>query len=118
MGGPGILTQDEILTLAQKSFTLIDESLDMSNKENKAKALDGPAMENNEEEPPAAMAKQEDDEDASSDLEEMEGRHRRAVLNMLGALMEVGTTEFVQCLPKCGEKIVQWLQSPKNKVLA
>ncbi|CAK9022204.1 Importin-5 (Imp5) (Importin subunit beta-3) (Karyopherin beta-3) (Ran-binding protein 5) (RanBP5) [Durusdinium trenchii] len=110
--GPGVLGSDEVRTLAQRVFALMDQSLQRSAKhaseelKNKQEASHLPQElhggdEDDDEQGPAA------DED----------QLRRNYEEILGAMMKVSPAEFLPCLPQCAERIQQWVATKENKVL-
>lgn len=103
--GPGVLTDGEILQVAQRMFAMVDQSLLRSAKKQKQK------------QGTAAAAPGEDDEGEDEECE-WEASCRQAYVELLGALMKVGPAEFLQLLPACGERLQQWAQSADNKILA
>eukprot|EP00933_Yihiella_yeosuensis_P044055 TRINITY_DN39103_c0_g1_i1.p1 TRINITY_DN39103_c0_g1~~TRINITY_DN39103_c0_g1_i1.p1 ORF type:complete len:1092 (+),score=346.27 TRINITY_DN39103_c0_g1_i1:348-3278(+) len=109
--GPGVLAVQEILQLAEKMFALIDESFKRSaqSETEKAKAkAEGQSL------PQELKDDDDDDEDAEGVSEE---QLRRNYEEVLGALMEVAPSEFMQVLGPCAQRIQQWVTKQETKVL-
>jgi len=104
-GGPGVLTDGEIVQIAQKMFAMVDQSLARSAK--KQAQRQG-----------ATTAAPGEDEEGEDEENEWEASCRQAYVEVLGSLMKVGPAEFLQLLPACGERLQQWAQSADNRVLA
>lgn len=105
--GPGVLGAQEMQQLVEQVIKMVEESMKRSaetEKDNKnAKDAAGPAA---------------DDDDNSEDEEEDEVLCRRQLVDVLGAIMEVGAAEFsASCLAPCCQKMAAWLADPRHVVL-
>mmetsp|Transcript_76341 Transcript_76341/g.182761 ORF Transcript_76341/g.182761 Transcript_76341/m.182761 type:complete len:1118 (-) Transcript_76341:59-3412(-) len=110
--GPGVLGSDEVQTLTSRIFALVDQSLQRSakhaNEEAKAKH-EASAL------PQELHGGDEDEEDHDPKAEE--DQLRRNYEEVLGAMMKVSPAEFLPCLPRCAERIQQWVATKEHKVL-
>jgi len=110
--GPGILSSEEILQLVERIFVFIDQSFERTknyeNKKQQQKVADASTV-------PRELGDEEDEDERDAD--EDEDQLRRNYEEVLGGIMEVAPTEFMQCLQPCGQKIGTWIGSGQ-KVLA
>jgi len=109
--GPGVLSGDEVKTLVERVFVLIDASFTRTADYQKTKAGSKAAEANL----PKELGDEEDEDEPDPDAEEEQ--LRRNYEEVLGAVMEVAAAEFMPCLPGCAEKVRQWVASDTNKVL-
>eukprot|EP00408_Alexandrium_pacificum_P016719 CAMPEP_0171183340 /NCGR_PEP_ID=MMETSP0790-20130122/15229_1 /TAXON_ID=2925 /ORGANISM="Alexandrium catenella, Strain OF101" /LENGTH=1111 /DNA_ID=CAMNT_0011648315 /DNA_START=33 /DNA_END=3368 /DNA_ORIENTATION=+ len=107
--GPGVLSAQEILGLVQKFFNFIDDSFKRTAAIKTANKADTAGA------PPEL---QQDDDEEEDDSETQEDNLRQTIIEALGNIMEVAPAEFLQCLPECNQRIMAWLQTKDNKVLA
>merc|ERR1719329_1804286 len=110
--GSGVLGGEEVKQIAERLFTLIDQSHARSSK---ADAL-WQAHKSGQ----AGLPSELDDEcgDDQDEQEWSEEQLRRNYEETLGALMQVALQEFLPCLPQCGSRIEQWIGTTRDKVLA
>jgi len=106
--GKGIIQGPEVSQIVDRMFTLTDESLARSRKAESRKSEEAAGV-------PSEL-NDEEQEDWDWELGEEE-QLRRNYEEILGAVMEVATEHFLPCLPRCAQKIGEWLQSKQNKVL-
>jgi len=59
-----------------------------------------------------------DDDDDEDNAEGGEETLRQSYEEIIGGLMSVAPTEFLQCLPQCVERMRRWISTPENKTLA
>lgn len=110
--GPGILSAEEVKQVVGKLFTLMDQSLQRTQVEetlaNEDKAAAKRALQH---------IAEEDDDDKDSDTDEEE-QLRRNCEEVLGALMQVNSSEFLPLLEECGRRLTAWIGAPHSKVVA
>eukprot|EP00933_Yihiella_yeosuensis_P071262 TRINITY_DN79461_c0_g1_i1.p1 TRINITY_DN79461_c0_g1~~TRINITY_DN79461_c0_g1_i1.p1 ORF type:complete len:716 (-),score=201.26 TRINITY_DN79461_c0_g1_i1:177-2102(-) len=108
--GQGSLGREEVHGLAQRVFTLIDESFKRSSVSDleKAKAKqEGQSL-------PEELREDDDEDEWQETTEDMV---RRGWEEVLGALMEVAPQEFMPILPECSNRIQQYVAKEDTKVL-
>eukprot|EP00913_Durusdinium_trenchii_P031742 g29727.t1 len=119
--GPGVLGSDEVRTLAQRVFALMDQSLQRSAKhaseelKNKQEAIHLPQDQTAGGGGEELHGGDEDDDEQGPAADE--DQLRRNYEEILGAMMKVSPAEFLPCLPQCAERIQQWVATKENKVL-
>eukprot|EP00929_Paragymnodinium_shiwhaense_P034542 TRINITY_DN18781_c0_g1_i1.p1 TRINITY_DN18781_c0_g1~~TRINITY_DN18781_c0_g1_i1.p1 ORF type:complete len:1117 (-),score=455.11 TRINITY_DN18781_c0_g1_i1:188-3538(-) len=106
--GKNMLDKSTILTIADKAFLYIDESMKRS-KESDAEKKDRKSK------GPAALADDDDEDEPEEEVDEEQCR--RNFVEMLGACMSVAPEGFNEVLPMIVEKLKAWISTRENKTL-
>lgn len=107
--GPGVLGAEEVNQLTTRIFGFLDQSFTRSQKwfiEQQKRKQEASAL-------PKELGDEEEDDDDGDSEEQL----RRNYEEVLGAMMQVSPAEFMPCLPRCAERIQQWVTTPQTKVL-